>query len=90
MSGELKLYRAAIRAMPDNPARHFCGDKSGLHRVLIYKRRGAFIADEDFVETAGSNLPWYEAFELCGKLNRQFAGESLEVWPAKGDLDNEN
>jgi hypothetical protein len=72
LENEGKLYRAAIRAMPGNPARRFVGDSSGLHRVLIYKRRGVYVSNEDLVEIAASDLTFDEALKLSTKLNREF------------------
>ncbi len=75
IENDSKLYRAAIRAMPGNPAGKFVGDSSGLHRVLIYKRRGLYVADEDLVEVAAIDLTFDEALELSSKLNREFNAE---------------
>ncbi len=75
IENERKLYRAAIRAMPGNPAGRFVGDNSGLHRVLIYKRRGLFVENEDLVEVAATDLPFDEALELSTELNREFNDE---------------
>jgi hypothetical protein len=72
---ESKLHRAAIRAMPGNPAGRRVGVRTGLWYVPVYRRRGPCVENEDYVYTAGSDLTWDDAYELSGKLNRQFAGE---------------
>lgn len=64
-----RLYRAVIQKMPNNPTRQIA-NTSGLHRVLVYKRRSATTEAEDFAYLAGENLEWQEALSLSGKLNR--------------------
>jgi hypothetical protein len=79
MSEELEddrhLYRATIRAMPDNPAGRRSGVQTGLWYVAIFKRRGLCVENEDYVRTVESDLTWDEALQLSSRLNRNFAGE---------------
>jgi hypothetical protein len=49
----MSLYRAAIRPMPDNPAGDVAGDTSGLWKVVVYKRRGEYVENEELIETPG-------------------------------------
>jgi hypothetical protein len=77
MDQEAKLYRAYIRAMPDNPARRLVGTKSGLQMVIVAKRRGPCVENEDIQYIAGEDLAWEEAYTLCSRLNAEFAGRQV-------------
>jgi hypothetical protein len=74
---DAKLYRAYIRAMPGNPASRRVGDDSGLHMVIVAKRRGSCVEDEDIQYIAGQDLVWDEAHTLSSRLNAEFAGRQV-------------
>ena len=69
------LFRVTSEMMPDNPARGRSGVKTGLWQVVVYKRRGTHVHDEDFVAVHDENLPYEEARIAGRKLERELNEE---------------
>lgn len=69
------LYRVTPEMMPDNPAKGRAGVKTGLWQVMVYKRRGVYVHDQDFVAVHDENLPYEEAREAARKLEREINEE---------------
>ena len=74
---DARLHRAYISAMPNNPARRLVGVNSGLHMVIVAKRRGPCVENEHIQYIAGQDLEWDEAYTLCSRLNVEFAGRQV-------------
>jgi hypothetical protein len=66
----MSLFRVAVEPMPDNPTRKTIDDRSGLWRVVVYKRRGEHSEEEDLIQTPGENLTRDNADKLSQVLNR--------------------
>lgn len=69
------LYRVTSEMMPNNPAKGRAGVKTGLWQVVVYKRRGAYVHDQDFVAVHDESLPYEEAREAGRKLERELNEE---------------
>jgi hypothetical protein len=79
--------------MPDNPARGRAGVKSGLWKVVVFKRRGMYVHDEDFIAVHDVNLPYEEARVAGRTLERELNEEGgdwvLSREHKKADIDLE-
>jgi len=69
------LYRVTSKMMPDNPAKGRAGVSTGLWQVVVFKRRGAYVEDQDFVAVHDANLPYEEARQAGRKLERELNEE---------------
>lgn len=65
------LYRVKSEMMPDNPAKGRSGVSAGLWQVVVYKRRGMYVEDSDFIAVHDENIPYEEAREAGRKLERE-------------------
>jgi hypothetical protein len=79
--------------MPDNPARGRHGVQSGLWQVVVFKRRGKCVEDEDFIAVHDVNLP-YEDARVAGRALERELNEEGGDWVItrsykKADIDLE-
>src|SRR5258708_34109946 len=87
------LYRVTVEMMPDNPAKGRAGVKTGLWQVVVYKRKGAYVEDEDFIEVHDEDLLYEEAREASRTLEDELNEEGGDwvLWiqskPAEVDLE---
>jgi hypothetical protein len=87
------LYRVTFEMMPDNPAKGRAGVKTGLWRVVVYRRKGAYVEDEDFIDVHDEDLPYEEAREASRALEHELNEEggdwvlSRQSKPADVDLE---
>lgn len=73
------LYRVTSKMMPDNPARGRTGVKSGLWQVVVFKRRGTYVEDEDFIAVHDVNL-LYEDARVAGRALERELNEEGGDW----------
>lgn len=71
----MNLYRVKIEPMPDNPAGLVSGDSSGLWKTVVYKRRGAYVDDEDFQHVDQEDMTYEEARERSAALRKEWGEE---------------